>query len=233
MTTTNDMIASKENTSENTSAKKRGKFIILEGGEGAGKSSQLKSLKEIYGDKIIVTREPGGTPYAEEIRHVILKSEHAGQADAKTHFALFWAARADHMKNKIIPAIESGINVISDRFDSTTFAYQIYGQGLPQEEAKELESFFWKMRDFILDDVKPDMYIYLDVSAEEGLKRKSLGSQDEINHFDQRKIDFHNNARIGFTKFFEQVPSLIIDANQSKDAVRRALVEKIDKILFN
>lgn len=209
-----------------TEEKKRGKFIILEGGEGAGKSSQLRDIKELYGDRIITTREPGGTPYAEEIRHLILKSENAGQADAKTHFALFWAARADHMKNKIIPALESGINVISDRFDSSTFAYQIYGQ-----EAKELEGFFWQMRDFYLDNNKPDLYIYLDVSAEEGLKRKSFQSEDENNHFDQRKVDFHNRMRDGFVEFLKQVPSAVINADPPKIEVKKALIEEIDKIL--
>ncbi len=204
---------------------KRGKFIILEGGEGAGKSSQLRDIKELYGDKIITTREPGGTPYAEEIRRIILKSENADQADAKTHFALFWAARADHLKNKIIPALESGINVISDRFDSSTFAYQIYGQ-----EAKELEGFFWQMRDFYLGDNKPDIYIYLDVSAEEGLRRKSFQSEDENNHFDDRKVDFHNRMRNGFTEFLKRVPSVVIDANPSKMEVKKALIEAVDKI---
>jgi len=208
-----------------TTPTKRGKFIILEGGEGAGKSSQLRDIKELYGDRIITTREPGGTPYAEEIRHIILKSENVGQADAKTHFALFWAARADHMKNKIIPALESGINVISDRFDSTTFAYQIYGQG-----AKELEGFFWQTRDFYLGNNKPDMYIYLDVSAEEGLRRKSFQSESENNHFDKRKVDFHNLARAGFMEFFKQVPSVIIDANSPKAEVKIALIEAIDKV---
>ena len=205
---------------------KRGKFIVLEGGEGAGKSSQLRDLKELYGDKIIVTREPGGTPYAEEIRYVILKSDHAGQADAKTHFALFWAGRADHLKNKIIPALEDGINVISDRFDSSTFAYQIYGQ-----EAKELEEFFWQMRDFYLNDIKPDVYIYLDVSAEEGLRRKSFQSNDEINHFDKRKVDFHNRMREGFIEFFKKVPNVMIDANPAKEDVKKNIMKAIDKIL--
>lgn len=211
-----------------TTSIKRGKFIILEGGEGAGKSSQLREIKELYGDKIITTREPGGTPYAEEIRYVILKSENAGQADAKTHFALFWAARADHMKNKIIPALESGINVISDRFDSSTFAYQIYGQ-----EAKELEEFFWQMRDFYLGNNKPDVYIYLDVSAEEGLKRKSFQSEDENNHFDQRQVDFHNRMRNGFAEFLKKVPSVTVNANPPKADVKIALTEAIDKILNN
>ena len=206
---------------------KRGKFIILEGGEGAGKSSQLRDLKDIYGDRIIVTREPGGTPYAEEIRHLILKSEHAGQADAKTHFALFWAGRADHLKNTIIPALENGINVISDRFDSSTFAYQIHGQ-----EAKELSDFFWQMRDFYLNEVTPDIYIYMDVSTEEGLRRKNTQvNQDEINHFDQRKVDFHNRMREGFMEFLKKVPHKIVDANSSKEEVKKLLIQAIDEVL--
>ncbi|MEI6042719.1 MAG: dTMP kinase [bacterium] len=222
MTIPNDMMTS----GENTSIKKRGKFIVIEGGEGAGKSSQLKSIKEIYGDKVIVTREPGGTPFAEEIRHLMLKSEHAGQADAKTQFALIWAARADHLKNKIIPALESGINVISDRFDSSTYAYQIYGQ-----DGEELEDLFWKIRDFYLGDIKPDIYMYLDVTAEEGLRRKSFQGIDENNHFDNRKTDFHNKVREAYMSFIKKVPSMVIDANPSKDEVRKKLVESIDKIL--
>ena len=129
-------------------------FIVLEGGEGAGKSSQMESLKKDFGDNFVFTREPVGSLYAEEIRNLILKSPNASQADAKTLFALFWAARADHLKNTILPALDAGKHVICDRFDSSTFAYQIYGQ-----EAHELEDFFWKMRDFYLQDIKPDVYI--------------------------------------------------------------------------
>ncbi|MEI6553024.1 MAG: dTMP kinase [bacterium] len=209
--------------------KKRGKFIILEGGEGTGKSSQMKMLKEYYGDRILTTREPGGTPLAEEIRNVILNSEHSGQASAKTQFALLWAGRADHLKNKIIPALESGLHVIADRFDSTTYAYQIHGQ-----EEKELENLFWPTRGLYLNGVEPDLYIYLDVTAEEGLRRKQLQAQnkaDEINHFDERQIDFHNRVRIGYDEFFSKVPSAVVNANLAKEEVGKALIEIIDKIL--
>ena len=209
--------------------KKRGKFIVLEGGEGTGKSSQMKMLKEYYGDRIVTTREPGGTPLAEEIRHVILNSEHSKQASAKTQFALLWAGRADHLKNKIIPALDSGLHVIADRFDSTTYAYQIHGQ-----EAKELEDFFWQIRGLYLEGVEPDIYIYLDVTAEEGLRRKKLQAQnkaDEINHFDERQIDFHNRVRMGYKDFFSKVPSVVVNANLTKEEVGRTLVGVIDKIL--
>jgi len=204
----------------------KGKFIVLEGGEGAGKSSQIAKLKEIFGGKIVVTREPGGSPYAEEIRNLILKSQNAGQADAKTHFALFWAARADHMRNKIIPALEAGKMVISDRFDSSTFAYQIYGQ-----EAKELEKFFWQMREFYLGDIVPDLYIYMDVEVKEGLRRKQTQGKDEMNHFDERKVDFHNRMREGFMEFLKHVNSVVIDSNPEAEEVLKSLQSEISKHL--
>jgi|SRR5271168_410182 len=194
------------------------KFIVLEGGEGAGKSTQLKLFKESFGDSVVVTREPGGSPYAEEIRNVILKSSNAKDANAKTHFALFWAARADHIANTILPALKAGKPVISDRFDSSTFAYQIYGQ-----EAKKLEDFFWKTREFYMEELKPDLYIYLDVDIEVGLRRKYADNQ-EINHFEERDLAFHRRMKTGFTEFFKHVPYKIIDANQPLEKVKEDLL---------
>lgn len=208
-----------------TKNKKRGKFIVLEGGEGAGKSTQLTKLKEIYGDDLVVTREPGGSPYAEEIRHVILKSEHAGQANAKTHFGLFWAGRADHIKNTIMPALKAGKIVVCDRFDSSTFAYQIFGQ-----QATELKDMFFTFRDFFLEGCEPDLYIYMDVDIEKGLARRS-DDKEQINHFDERELDFHKRMREGYQEFLNKVPSVIIDANPPFDEVQKALISEIDKII--
>lgn len=206
---------------------KKGKFIVIEGGEGAGKSSQLKNLESKLGDNFIFTREPGGTAYAEEIRNIILFSENAEQANAKTLFALFWAARADHLKNKIIPALESGKNVISDRFDSSTYAYQIFGQ-----EAQELKEDFFTFRDFFVRDHKPDAYIYLDVDIETGLSRKN-DQPDEINHFERRPKEFFQRMEMGFKDFFKKIdqPSFIIDANNSFEQVAEDLQKKIESIL--
>ncbi len=206
---------------------KKGKFIVLEGSEGAGKSSQLKKIKEIYGDEIIVSREPGGSPYAEEIRNVILNSPNAGQADAKTHFALFWAARADHLKNKIIPALESGKTVICDRFDSSTYAYQIFGQ-----QAQELKEEFFTFREFFLGEAKPDLYIYMDVDTEIGLTRKT-SQPEEINHFEARKIEFFNRMREGYSEFFTKVPSVTVSANgtfnEVTELLKKVIKEKIEE----
>jgi dTMP kinase len=204
---------------------KKGKFIVIEGGEGAGKSTQIKHLQKIYGNNLVVTREPGGSHYAEEIRNIILKSKHAGQANAKTHFGLFWAGRADHIKNTIIPALEAGKIVVSDRFDSSTFAYQIFGQ-----EATELKDMFFIFRDFFLEGCEPDIYIYMDVDIETGLSRRA-NEQDQINHFDERKLDFHKRMRKGYQEFLTKVPSVIIDANPSFETVTKKLKVEIDKII--
>jgi dTMP kinase len=193
---------------------KKGLFIVIDSGEGAGKTSQLNRAKELYGDALVLTREPGGSPYAEEIRHLILKSPNAGQADAKTLFGLFWSARADHLKNTVIPALEAGKTVISDRFDSSTFAYQIIAQG-----ASELKEFFWQMRDFYLGDFKPDLYIYFDIDPVIGLGRKNNQGAEERNHFEDRDIAFHNKLREGYKEFITHVPHAVIDASQSIDKV--------------
>ncbi len=204
---------------------KKGLFIVVDSGEGAGKTSQLKKAEEFFGDKLVLTREPGGSPYAEEIRNIILKSPNAGQADAKTLFALFWAARADHLKNTIVPALNEGKIVICDRFDSSTFAYQIIGQG-----ANELKDFFWQMRDFYLGDIKPDLYIYFDIDPKVGLARKGGQGAEENNHFEDRKIDFHNAVRSGYKEFLLKVPNKVIDASQPIEKVweefKDILVEK-------
>ena len=204
----------------------KSKFIVLEGTEGAGKSTQIRVIKEVLGDSVIITREPGGSPYAEEIRRLILNSPDAQQADAKTHFALFWAARADHMKNNILPGLAAGRHVISDRFDSSTFAYQIYGQ-----KAKQLEKFFWQTREFYLEGNFPDIYIFMDVDIETGLQRKAGQGADEINHFDQRKIDFHRRMRQGYMDFLPHVPHVIINANQDQEKVTVDLLKVIRELV--
>jgi len=192
----------------------RGLFFVVDSGEGAGKTTQIKKSQEHFKDRVMLTREPGGSPYAEEIRNLILKSPNAGQADGKTLLALFWAARADHLKNTIVPALEAGKIVICDRFDSSTFAYQIIAQG-----ALELKSFFWQMRDFYLGKFKPDLYIYFDVDPRVGLQRKSGQAANERNHFEDRDLEFHKKLRVGFKEFFLHVQHEVIDAEGSIDEV--------------
>jgi len=196
----------------------RGPFVVLDGGEGSGKTSLLQKVKEHYGDGVVITREPGGSAYAEEIRELILNSPNAKQADGETMFSLFWAARADHLKNTIIPALNSGKMVISDRFDSTTYAYQIVAQ-----KVRELEELFWTVRGLYLKGYKPNLYVYLDVSPAVGLARKNTQRDERKNHFDERRLEFHEDLRKGFKEFFARkdydIKSAIINAERSQEAV--------------
>lgn len=195
----------------------KGSFLVLDGCEGAGKSTQLRLLKEHFGDRVVVTREPGGSPYAEEIREVILNSSHAGRASAETMFALFWAARADHIEHTIRPALKEGKTVISDRFDSTTFMYQLHGQ-----EERGLEELFWAIRKDYLGETTPDLYIFFDVDPETSLRRKAVGNS-EMNHFDERDLAFHERVREGMKLFSDKAPSTIIDGSRTIDEVQGEL----------
>ncbi|TSC84608.1 MAG: dTMP kinase [Parcubacteria group bacterium Gr01-1014_17] len=206
---------------------KKGKFFVLEGGEGSGKSTQIRKIQEYFGVRVLITREPGGSPYAEEIRSIILNSKNAGQADAKTHFALFWAARADHLKNTIIPALARGQNVLVDRFDSSTYAYQIFAQ-----KASELKGFFWEMRRFYLGKYVPARYFFLDVKPRVGLSRKQQQTGEKLNHFDERDVQFHTRMRRGLLDFFKQVPHSTIDANPQFDTVTKALAAELKKYII-
>ncbi len=189
-------------------------FIVIEGGEGAGKTTLRDAIKKVLGDSVVITREPGGSPYAEAIREVMLGHNLAKTADAKTMLCLMFAARFDHVRNTIVPALDQGKHVICDRFDGSSFAYQLYGQKNP--EAKKL---FWNLRSNV--DRLPDLYIYADVDVEEGLRR--VHSRNKIsgkgNHFDDRGIDFHQRLRTGFKAFLKKVPHITIDANQAREKV--------------
>jgi len=208
---------------------KKGKFIVIDGGEGSGKGTQIQFLKEKY-PNLVFTREPGGSPYGEEIRNIILKSPNAKQADALTHLCLFFAARQDHMRNTIIPALKSGKNVISDRGDSSSFVYQLYGLG-----GKHLKDLFLSLRKECLGEFVPDLYVVLDVEPKEGMRRvaERYKAKGDFNHFDDRGIDFHKRIQEGYFEFAKIFPKCvkIIDANKSIEVVRENLTRIIEDVL--
>ena len=192
-------------------SKLKGKFIVIEGGDGAGKSTQIENLRALFGDRFLLTREPGGTEYAEQIRSLALDNPLAKHADGKTLFMLMWGSRAEHMNHLIIPVLEEGKIIVSDRFDSSTFAYNICAQ-----EQESLKEYFWQTREMILGSCVPDLYIYLDLAPEIGTARLS-GRDDEKNHFDERPMDFKHKVREGFLEFLQNVPHAIIDATQTRE----------------
>lgn len=206
---------------------KRGKFVVLEGGEGAGKSTIAQFLKtQLPGAQVLFTRELGGTPLGEKIRALLISPKAAG-ASPETQFGLVWASRLDHIKVKIRPALEAGKLVISERFDASTYAYQITGQNAP-----ELEPLFFEYRK-LLGNTVPDLYIFLDVPPEIGMKRMSANEHKTkpLDHFEKRPLAFHKRVREGYKEFFKAVPHVVIDANRPLEAVQENALSVIRKYL--
>ncbi len=196
-----------------------GKFITLEGGEGAGKSTQVKRLAATLADKgvrAITTREPGGSPGAEEIRALLVNGP-PGRWDALTETLLVYAARADHVKHVIGPALVKGEWVISDRFTDSTYAYQGWGRALQRETIRRIDS-------VVLDDFRPDLTLILDLDVTLGLQRagKRGAAESRFENFDR---DFHERLRQGFLDIARRDPGRckVIDAAQDEASVAAAI----------
>ena len=181
----------------------KGKFITIEGCEGAGKSAQLRLLTEYlteHGVEFISTREPGGTPVAEKIRAVILDADNKGMAD-ECEALLYAAARAEHLKNKVIPAIEAGKLVICDRFIDSSFAYQVYARGLDF-------SIVERANFFAIENCMPDATLFLNISPKDAFKRK--GGADKKDRIELEGLEFHERVYGGYLSLCERYPDRII-----------------------
>lgn len=190
----------------------RGRFITLEGGEGAGKSTQQRRLAAWLresGLEVTETREPGGSPGAEEIRSLLVTGE-AGRWDALTEALLHFAARRDHLLKTVEPALQSGAWVVCDRFADSTMAYQGYGHGLGRQPVTALY-------ELVVGDFRPDLTLVLDLPVAEGLARANMrngqGAQGE-DRYEQMDIDFHERLRAGFHDIVAGEPDrcVLIDA---------------------
>jgi dTMP kinase len=194
----------------------RGRFITLEGGEGAGKSTQIKLLLPWLrqrGLEVVQTREPGGAAGAERIRELLVQ----GDADRWTPMAetlLHYAARADHLERAIRPALRSGIWVVCDRFSDSTTAYQGYGHGVPLDVIASLVT-------AVVGDTIPDLTLILDLPVAEGLRRAALRTGNE-NRYEQMTADFHERLREGFLAIARNEPRrcAVIDATGDIDTVQ-------------
>ncbi|MDE1975024.1 MAG: dTMP kinase [Patescibacteria group bacterium] len=204
----------------------RPKFIAIEGGEGSGKTTLMAALKEEFDDEAFYTREPGGSPYAELIREAAIKNPLAKTAPAETTLCLMFAARFDNVVNAVKSALERGLLVIADRFDGSSYAYNVAAQS-----DYALEDIFWKLRERLT--IVPDAYIFLDVAPEEGLRRVNARNQSLIkgqyDHFDDRELGFHRKVREGYLKFLQKVPHIVIDGNKPLEEVKNAFLEAVHK----
>ncbi|MEW8188847.1 MAG: dTMP kinase [Candidatus Thiodiazotropha endolucinida] len=193
----------------------KGRFITVEGGEGAGKSSNLafiQSLIETAGKQVLFTREPGGTPLGEAIRELLLGHKHTGMAD-NTELLLMFAARAEHLQQKILPALERGIWVLCDRFTDASFAYQGAGRGLSLEKIAKLQQ-------FVQGTLRPDLTLLLDVPVDTGLQR--AGMRSEPDRFESENRDFFEKVRAGYLQIATQEPDRVqvIDASPALEIVQ-------------
>ena len=209
-----------------------GRFITFEGGEGSGKSTQIRLLAEALkcgGQEVITTREPGGSDGAEEIRHLLVTGA-ADRWDDITETLLFFAARRNHLTTKIWPALKAGKIVLSDRFADSTMAYQGYGYGDNPQQQKLIQNLYKE----IAGDFKPDATILLDIPAAEGLKRSRRADNKE-QRFEDKEIAFHERLRAAYLKMAKEEPDrfIVIDAQQPPAVIQQQIMQALmRKLIF-
>jgi dTMP kinase len=204
----------------------RGKFITVEGVEGAGKSSNLefiRTLLEESGREVLFTREPGGTPLGEEVRQLLLGHKHTGMAD-DTELLLMFAARAEHLEQKIRPALEAGIWVLCDRFTDASYAYQGSGRGLDKQRIQTLEQ-------WVQGDLRPDLTLLLDLPVEIGLERASKRSEPD--RFEKEKAAFFEKVRNGYLEIAWNDANRVkvVDASKPLYEVQASITSLIKEFL--
>ena len=198
----------------------RGKFITLEGMDGAGKSSHIESILATLaacGVEVVSTREPGGTPLGEELRALLLHQ----RMHAETETLLMFAARREHIAEVIAPALARGTWVLSDRFTDASFAYQCGGRGVPPEKVEMLEN-------WVQQGLQPDMTLLFDVPVEVSVTR--LAAARAPDKFESESADFFRRIRNGYLARAEAQPQRfrVIDGNRSLEVVRQEVVEIIN-----
>lgn len=200
-----------------------GRFITLEGGEGGGKSTQARRLAaslESEAGEVLLTREPGGSPGAEQIRGLLVDGE-VHRWDAVTETFLHFAARRDHLVNTVQPALARGAWVISDRFADSTMAYQGYGHGVDRDAIAELYR-------ICVGSLKPDLTLILDLPVEAGLAR-AAGRGGGEDRYERMDVAFHERLRQGFLEIAGRNPlrCVVIDAARGEDEVHAQIIAAV------
>ena len=198
----------------------RGKFITFEGCDGCGKSTQLKKLSDYLqrnGVAHIFTREPGGGKISEEIRAILLNGKNAEMTD-ECEALLYAAARAQHLSDRVEPALQEGKLVICDRYVDSSFAYQAYARGLGTD-------FVEKINAYALEKYQPGVTIFIDLSAEDAFKRKH--GADENDRLEQAGLAFHNKVYAGYKALAEKYPNRIVcvDGKKTPDGIFADVLE--------
>ncbi len=200
-----------------------GRLITFEGGEGTGKSTQARLLASYLtqsGADVVQTREPGGSPSAEEIRTLLV----TGGADRWSPMAetlLFYAARVEHWRQVIAPALKRGAHVVCDRFADSTMAYQAYAGGLERKVVEDLHR-------LTMGSIEPDLTFVLDIGVDQGLAR-AAARRDAENRFEQKGREFHEKLRQGFLDIAKRASKrcVVIDAGQPIERVHAAVLSAL------
>ncbi|MCH7387900.1 dTMP kinase [Acinetobacter modestus] len=200
-------------------------FISFEGTEGVGKTTLIRKIHQYFeqqGKEVVLTREPGGTPLAEQIRSLLLAVNYEEQMSHDTELLLIYAARAQHLQQVIIPALNAGKIVLSDRFTDASFAYQCSGRGLSQEKLQLLnQTFVAKM---------PNITFWLDAPIELGMTRAR--ERGALDRFEQEKLSFFAKVRVGYETLWQAEPERIkrLDATQNADLVFEEALNDIKQL---
>lgn len=211
----------------------KGRFITFEGGDGTGKSTQIKLLADFLKEQnvpVVTTREPGGTPLGQELRSLLLTGD-KDKMDAVTEALLFFADRHIHLTEKIWPALAKGEWVLSDRFADSTFAYQLYGyNGRLSQETLE------RLYQIAVGDFKPDLTIILDIDPEIGIKRslaRATGEAVKEIRFENIDMGFHQRLRKGYLEIAAREPErcVVLDAARSIEDIHRNIVKVVSERL--
>jgi dTMP kinase len=198
-------------------------FITLEGPDGSGKTTQVPLLAEAIheaGYDLVVTREPGGTEIGDQVRQVIMDLQNK-QMKPTTEILLFQASRAQLVRELILPSLEAGKVVLCDRYADSTLAYQGYGHQIDLAQLTRIVA-------FATGGLKPDLTLYLDIDADQGLRRRS-GGDDEWNRLDDYELAFHQRVREGYHKMIADEPArwVVIDGGRTVEEVQEDLREVV------
>ncbi len=204
----------------------RGRFITVEGIEGAGKSTQMTVIEQFLGQHgipVVVTREPGGTLLSEALREMLLDPDNRGMS-ADTELLLVFAARAEHLHKVIRPALESGNWVLSDRFTDATFAYQGGGRGIAAARIAILE-------EWVQGGLRPDLTLLLDVTVEAGMAR--IAARGQPDRFEREDGEFFQRIRASYLHRAAAEPGRFrrIDAGAPAEQVSRAVLDALGALL--
>ena len=202
----------------------RGIFITLEGGDGAGKSTQIENITRFFEEKgrvVVHTREPGGTHISEKLRQILLDRDNS-EMQAVTEMLIYAASRAQHVRELIMPALERGDVVICDRFVDSSVAYQGYGRKLGDMVAE--------VNKHATGGLRPDMTFWMDIDPEAGRARAS--GAGELDRLEVEKLDFHYAVREGYRKIAESEPDRVrrIDASKTVDEICSCIYEHLEEL---